>query len=76
VSGWLLNQGLMPAGPAASEPQIAHAESLHKVGCGCFLLQQQRTSTLPLTSKWYYAGWPNMASEWSYKTHTVIFFFN
>jgi hypothetical protein len=29
----LFNQGLMPAGPPASEPQMADAESLHKVGC-------------------------------------------
>jgi hypothetical protein len=25
----------MPAGPPASELQMADAESLHKVGCGC-----------------------------------------
>jgi hypothetical protein len=29
------NQGLMPAGPPASELQMADAESLHKVGCCC-----------------------------------------
>lgn len=28
----LFNEGLMPAGPPASEPQMADAESLHKVG--------------------------------------------
>jgi hypothetical protein len=36
----LYNQGLMPAGPPASEPQMADAESLHNVGCGrnaCFV---------------------------------------
>lgn len=29
----LFNEGLMPPGPPASEPQMADAESLHKVGC-------------------------------------------
>jgi hypothetical protein len=29
----LFNEGLMPAGPPASELQMADAESLHKVGC-------------------------------------------
>jgi hypothetical protein len=31
----LFNQGFMPAGPPASELQMAAAKSLHKVGCSC-----------------------------------------